>query len=283
MDFLLYCTTPEQIGFVVLIFGGGSVLGLYLVRWYVGVDRLRENHEIGAVTFGVLGAFYGLVLAFVIVASWERFDQAGEHALAEASALESLYKLGATFPDPMRTRLTTAVRDYTEEVTYREWTAMAQNRFHRDSSGAHLMWQIVLSYDPANAEEQMLIDKSIDQLNTISEARSLRYIYYSTDLPSVVWMVIYLGCAITIGFSYFFGSRVFRAQALMCATFATLLGITILAVLELAHPYQGTVTLSNEPYVYSLSRMDAMTGFKTARDEIPTNPQISQTASAAHR
>ena len=40
-------------------------------------------------TFGVLGAFYGLVLAFVIVAAWERFNQANTDALQEATALES--------------------------------------------------------------------------------------------------------------------------------------------------------------------------------------------------
>ena len=32
----------------------------------------------------------------------------------------------------------------------------------------------------------------------------------------------------TIGFSYFFGSNVFRAQALMCWFFSILIGMTIL-------------------------------------------------------
>jgi len=49
------------------------------------------------ITFGVLGAFYGLVLAFVIVATWERFSLANTNAHQEATALESLYKLGAGF------------------------------------------------------------------------------------------------------------------------------------------------------------------------------------------
>jgi len=33
--------------------------------------------------------------------------------------------------------------------------------------------------------------------------------------------------------------------------------MTILAILELAHPYQGVVTISNEPYRYALARMDS--------------------------
>jgi hypothetical protein len=68
----------------------------------------------------------------------------------------------------------------------------------------------------------------------------------------------------TIGFSYFFGSNVFRAQVLMCGFFSILLGMTILAILELAHPYQGVVTISNEPYRYALSRMEAADSYKMA-------------------
>ena len=97
-----------------------------------------------------------------------------------------------------------------------------------------------------------------------SQTRNLRVLYYDDDLPSVVWVVIYLGCAITIGFSYFFGSNIFRAQVAMCAFFSILLGITILAILELAHPYQGVVTIPDDPFRYALSRMEATGSYKMA-------------------
>src|SRR5271163_2426761 len=227
MDFLLYVGAAGQIFFIVAVFGVGSVAGLCFVRWLVPLDRLQKNHEVAGVTFGVLGAFYGLVLAFVIVAAWERFDMANSDAITEATALESLYKLGAAFSEPMRTQIDSAVLEYSHRV----------------------------------------IDKSIDQLNLISQARSRRYNYYQQDLPSVVWTVIYLGCLMTIGFSYFFGSNVFRAQVLMCGFFSVLLGMTILAILELAHPYQGVVTITNEPYRYAISRMEEVGNYNLAAEK----------------
>ena len=84
-------------------------------------------------------------------------------------------------------------------------------------------------------------------MTQLSDFRRLRYVYYSADLPSVIWIVIYAGCAITLGFSYFFVAR-FREQAIMCGTFAALIGLTILAISELATPYQGAVVLSNEAF-----------------------------------
>ncbi len=277
MNFLLYWGAAAQVIFVIVVFGGGSIAGLCFVRWLVPLDRLQKNHEVAGVTFGVLGAFYGLVLAFVIVAAWERFNDANAYALTEATALESLYKLGAAFSEPMRTQLDSAVLEYSHRVIDKEWPEMADNTFQGGTIGAHELWSAVLSYHPTDNREQMLMDKSIDQLNLVSQARSERYNYYEQDLPSVVWTVIYLGCLMTIGFSYFFGSNVFRAQVLMCGFFSILLGMTILAILELAHPYQGVVTISNEPYRYALARMEESQSYKMATAK--ASPQAISPAS----
>jgi hypothetical protein len=269
MDFLLYWGATAQIAFVVVVFGGGSIAGLCLVRWLVPLDRLQKNHDVAGVTFGVLGAFYGLVLAFVIVAAWERFDVANTDALNEATALETLYKLGAAFSEPMRSQLDSAVIEYTHRVIEKEWPQMANETFESGKVGAHELWAIVLGYRPVDSHEQTLADHAIDELSLISRARSERLNFYQEDLPSVVWTVIYLGCLMTIGFSYFFGSNVFRAQMLMCGFFSVLLGLTILAILELAHPYQGVVTISDEPFQYALSRMEGANAFKVAGTTAP--------------
>ena len=89
---------------------------------------------------------------------------------------------------------------------------MADNTFQGGKVGAHELWSTVLAYHPTDGREQMLMDKSIDQLNLIGQARSGRFNFYEEDLPSVVWTVIYLGCLMTIGFSYFFGSNIFARK-----------------------------------------------------------------------
>jgi hypothetical protein len=275
MDFLLYWNSPAQIAFVLVIFGGGSVAGLCLVRRLVPVDHLQKNHEVAGITFGVLGAFYGLVLAFVIVAAWEQFTAANANSHQEASALESLYKLGAGFAEPMRTRFDSAVFEYTRRVVDEEWPQMANDSYRAQTGRTLKLWSILLSYHAADSREQMLEDKAIDQLTILGQTRNQRILYYDDDLPSVVWLIIYLGCAITIGFSYFFGSHVFRAQVVMCAFFSVMLGVTILAILELAHPYQGTVTIPDEPFRYALSRMQEVGNYQMAeaRTGAPSLPQ----------
>src|SRR5215831_15342089 len=102
MDFLLYWTTWEQIIFVLVAFSAFSVLGLYLVRVLVPLERLKQNHEVAGFTFGVIGAFYGLLLAFVIVAAWERFDRTDAEVQTEGVALTSLYRLAKGLANLLR-------------------------------------------------------------------------------------------------------------------------------------------------------------------------------------
>ncbi len=260
MTYLLYCSMAVQIILVLTIFSSLSVLGLYIVRMWVPLERLKQNHEVAGFTFGVLGAFYGLLLAFVIVAAWERFDRADEKVQNEALAATSLYRLAKGYTSPVNQEMEQAVRAYVRRIVNVEWPEMAAsvNGRKEDLTGVLGLWAIATNYHPADPQQEMLIDKSFDALEEMSNDRGFRYMYQRENFPSVVWLVIYTGLLITIGFSYFFGLEKFKSQALMCAIFADLLGLTILAIVELAHPYQGVVVVSKEPFEFALARMHEM-------------------------
>jgi hypothetical protein len=201
MDFLLYWTTWVQIIFVLVVFSSVSVFGLYLVRSLVPLERLKQNHEVAGFTFGVIGAFYGLLLAFVIVAAWERFDRAEAEVQGEGVALTSLYQLSKGFTERGAMEMQKAIRTYTHQLVEVDWPDMAHYRYAsmEDSMGPLVLWQIVTNYKSGNdSRQEMLVDKSFDQLSEISKAYSLRYLYSRENLPSVMWVVIYFGLLITI-------------------------------------------------------------------------------------
>jgi hypothetical protein len=260
LNFLLYFGPWQQIVVVLAIFCPVSVIGLFLVHRWIPVATLKKNHEVAGFTFGVLGAFYGLFLAFVIVAAWERYERADAAVQHEALALTALYRLAGDYEEPARGMLQHAIRDYTRSIVEQDWPEMANNTYlnKRDSVGAMGLWKIVSDYKPSDARQETLVDKSFVELEQISDGRAMRFMYYSENLPDMVWMVIYVGLFITIGFSYFFGLEAFTSQALMCVIFSGLLGLTILAILELSHPYQGTQTISNLPLLYAQTRMNVM-------------------------
>ena len=248
--------TLEQAIVVILVFSGATILGLYLVRRLLPAHILSEDHEVAGYTFGVVGAFYGVVLAFVIVAAWQRFERADDKAQAEALALSNLYSLSKGF----RSRCAPSWGTRLDSTPNRS-SIMNGIRWQRSSSSARSMARASYggccsAYNPTNDLETDVLSKCLDEMDALSDARQLRYVYYKEDLPSVVWLVIYAGCMITIAFSYFCGSRRFWPQAMMSATFALLIGLTIMAIAELANPYQGAVTVTNAPFKFVLKIID---------------------------
>ena len=80
MNWLDSYSVALQATVVAFGFAGITIAGLFIVRRLVPWETLRENHEVAGFTFGVVGAFYGVVLAFVIVAAWQRYENANEKA-----------------------------------------------------------------------------------------------------------------------------------------------------------------------------------------------------------
>src|SRR5580692_3775491 len=97
MDEIQFLPTLVQALLITVAFAGVTVAGLYLVRRRVEPESLRIDHDVAGFTFGVIGAFYGVVLAFVIVAVWQRFERADDRAQAEGLAVSNLYFLSQGF------------------------------------------------------------------------------------------------------------------------------------------------------------------------------------------
>ena len=109
-----------------LLFVGLSVAGLLIVRGRVPLALLEEHHEVAGICFAVVGGLYGIILAFVMVSSWERYETARQDTETEASAAADLYRHSAGFGEPARTRIGNAVLAYVESVVNEEFPAIVE-------------------------------------------------------------------------------------------------------------------------------------------------------------
>ena len=57
----------------------------------------------------------------------------------------------------------------------------------------------------------------------------------------MVWAVLFGGAALTIGFTFFFGTENLRAQALMTGALAMLIFAALLVIVAIDRPFAGTV------------------------------------------
>ena len=73
-----------------------------------------------------MGVFYGLALGLIAVATWENYTEIDGVVSTEAAAVASLYRDLDGYPQPLRGRLETMMRDYTRLVIEKEWPAHKQ-------------------------------------------------------------------------------------------------------------------------------------------------------------
>jgi hypothetical protein len=71
----------------IILIGSATLLamaGPIAIRRRVGLDRLAVNNEVAGFKFATVGVLYAVLLAFVVIVVWERFNEAETDAAQEA-------------------------------------------------------------------------------------------------------------------------------------------------------------------------------------------------------
>ena len=232
---------------LVLGFVGFSLAGLWLVRRRVKLETLKEQHDVAAVCFSIVGGLYGIVLAFVLVSSWERFEEARERTEVEANALRDLYRHASGLPQPTREDLRRLTIDYSRSMIDDEWPAM-----DRDSSSevsrqiVERIWNTVLATEVTTNKDEVIFQNTLGKMDDFADGRRDRLLYARVGLPPIVWDFLVVYGFVTVAFSYFFGLRRIGPQMLMTAALTATIGATLVIIHEMQTPFRGSVAV--QPY-----------------------------------
>ena len=243
-----------HMGFAELFWGtlivGGitfvALAGALLVRRWANVEVLERHNEVAGFIYAVVGVLYAVVLGFTAVIVWERYDQAQAEVEKEANALGDLFRDAQAFPDDTRKELETKLRSYARLVVEKEWPAMAEHQSSPEALEAYnQVWQTYYRFTPQNEQERVWYSHSLDRLNQLGDQRRLRMLSSrSGGVPAVMWWVLLGSGAITIGFSYLFGTKNTVAQVLMTAGLALTIALVFSQSWLCKSPLPGSLAYS---------------------------------------
>jgi hypothetical protein len=234
-------------------------LGLRLVRRKVPLPVLETQHEVAGFIIGVLGAIYAVLLAFVVVAVWDQFGDAKIIVEKEANQLNDLSRMAQGFPAPAQQRVLDGLHTYAQSVIDDEWSTMSRGlASQKTQTVMDNLWQIYREVDPQTNRENALYSESITRLNDLSDSRRLRVHASADDIPAVIQILLWGGGLIMIAFTYFFGVKSIRSQALMTAALAGEIAFILFLIVALDNPFHGYVRLPPEQIQQVLERIQTI-------------------------
>jgi hypothetical protein len=232
-------------------------VGLMLfVRRQYGVERLAKNNEVAGFKFAVVGVFYAVLLAFVVIAVWEEFRATEAAVRDEAKAAVNLHRVSFALPVEGGGEIRKHLLNYTNDVREKEWSSMA---FGEPSDvvvkDLDQLSKAIYGVRPQTWQELALYQDALRLLSVITDNRNERLDGAAGSMPKLLWFVLIVGGAITLGYPAFFGSSNPVAQILMTLALAALVALALLLALAFDFPFTGDVHISAYPFDEALKQM----------------------------
>jgi uncharacterized membrane protein YraQ (UPF0718 family) len=240
-----------EIGLVMVLL---SVLlswaGLYAFSRTVALAVRREHNDVAGFVSALVGVVFAVLLAFVAVATWERFDAGDRLAETEADLVASLYRDSATVEAPMGPEIRQRLSDYLDTVIEREWPAQQAGHAPRPEPSETLtrLDHAIEAVDPKTLGQADVDAALLRDLNQFYAARRARLIAADTGIPNEIWAILVIGSFITVAISYFFGMHSVRMHYALTGTLAASLALVLVLILALDWPFQGEVSIGSEAY-----------------------------------
>ncbi|MFJ8825450.1 DUF4239 domain-containing protein [Streptomyces sp. NPDC102467] len=236
-----------------LICGGAvffAVSGCLLVRRRLPRVADGTYNEMIGVVLGMYAAIYGIILAFVVVSEWESLSTAEANVAAEASQTAEVLRECAAFPPEQQRRVSAAMGTYVHAVVDKQWPLMREGKPDPGLTNSEItdLYSAYQEYEPHGASEEAYYEQSVATLADIATARRSRLAQAGQELPILLTVLVYGGALVMLPLTFLYGIESLRAQLMFITSVAALIGVSLLLVLTLDHPFAGALSVSPEPF-----------------------------------
>ena len=224
-----------------------------LVRRSVGVEKLALNNEVAGFIFAIIGVVYAVLLAFVVIAVWEKFSEGQTSVATESAAAAALFYYSEG-TEPEAATLRENLIHYLKLVIDSDWPAMATDTEDAKTTDAlGSLYRAAMALNRSGTRSVADMSEVFTQIDNLTLARRVR-LHLSTGLvPEIIWITLFGGAGLTVCFALFFGSPNGLAHLAMTAVLSIVLAAGLVVIIALDHPFSGPVHISPESLEHVLA------------------------------
>jgi hypothetical protein len=243
-------------GFVAL-----SLAGLIIARRYV-VPRIHYHDGVNDAISGsvqAIGVFYGITVGLIAVAVWNSHSNAQDLTSMESAQIAILYRDAHAFPETVRTRLQTSIHQYTIAVVQKEWPAQKKGVVPNDgASFLNDFQETLMTFEPSSKGQEVLQSETLRSFNQLIQCRRMRLDAVGGRLSGIMWLVIWIGAAISIAIGYLFHLEDFKLHAVLIGLMGAFLGIVVFLIAANDRPFTGAMSITPDAYQLLIDTVKSM-------------------------
>ncbi len=229
---------------------------LVVLRRRITPAKLMETNDVSGFYISVLGALYGVVVAFMLTGVWEDYEEARATAEREANSLVNIFRLASAAEESQRHQLQELARSYARTMIEEEWSAMERGEVSaRGNELIEELWQRATGNEPRTGAATAAQAQLLAELSEMTEYRRVRHLQSGSRLPAILWVVLIAGGVAMIGMSALFGVKNPRLHVLHIATLTLFVTLTLIAIADLDSPFQGAVRVPDDSFRLALKTM----------------------------
>jgi hypothetical protein len=209
-------------------------------------------------TYAVAGIVYAVLLALVVIAAWEEHESAKETVNTEANELAEVFWLAHRLPEGEQRPLQELARSSARVVVEEEWPLMSRESRTSPRAWEHLdeMRLALQDLQVSTRADQVLYEQGLERVHDLTDARRTRLVETGEGIPAILWVVLVLGGAVTVGFTYLFGLENTRVHRLMVAVLAGVIAPVLFTVGALEYPFWGGARVGPGAFEMVLERFE---------------------------
>lgn len=164
-----------------------AVAGLMLVRRLIPLSLRERNNTATGTIYAALYVMFGVSVGFSLFLTWQQYNTARQVAKSEAVAVEQVYRLADTHPEPERTRVRDLAVSYARGVVEKEWPSMRQGQESpRVKTRLEELRRSVQDFQPRTNAQSDLYSASLSELDELEANRELRLLAVNEGIPYIV-------------------------------------------------------------------------------------------------
>ena len=254
MPIWLYQISPAMAALIIMVFIEAiSMAGLVLTRKFL-IPRLHYHdgaNDAVSGTVQAIGVFYGITVGLIAVGVWNTNSNASDLVSREAAAIGALYEDFGGYPSPLREELRGDLREYTMYVINDAWPAQQRGEGQTLVTGVQLVDKFqekLFAFQPTNPGQVAIHAEALGAFNKLIEYRRLRIDAVGGGLSMVMWAVIWVGAAISVGVAYFFNIPDLKLHAILVSLMSGFLAMVLFMIVINDKPFFGRSGISSAPY-----------------------------------